>query len=222
MTKKERTILIILFILAFLIKEKIYELFFMTDTTLKTSINVCQIKNEDMEAKLKELENSYNYIDTIPYHLEASKVLYRDIYNLNNTITIYKGSKQGVKEKNLVINEDGLVGIISKVNESSSVVDLLTKKDVTLSVKINDQYGILQYENEELVIKGINNKGSVLVGDKIYTSDVSLYPEKIFIGVIKEIAFDNYEIEKIIKVAPSVSFDNIKYVSILTDLRSAE
>lgn len=222
MTKKGKIVLIIVLIVAILLKEEIYAFLFKVSLNSKTEEQVCIVKNEVLEKKYEELANAYGYKDTVSYHLSHSKILFRDIYDLGGHITIYKGSKDGLKEKNLVINEYGLVGVISKVNSRSSEVDLLMQNDFNLSVKINQNYGILKYENDTLVVKGINNKGDVQVGDLVYTSDISLYPENILIGEVKEVEFDNYEIEKILKVTPAVDFENLKYVSVITDLRGQE
>lgn len=222
MTKKGKFVFILVLIVAILLKEEVYGLLLKANLTSKTNDFVCEIKNEELESKYNELVNAYNYDDTLPYHLEESKILFRNIYDLTDHITIYKGENNKIQEKNLVINELGLVGIVSKVHKNSSEVSLLLNKDLNLSVKINENYGILKYENNELVIKGINNQGEANVGEEVFTSDISIYPANILIGTIKEITYDNYEIEKIIKVEPNVDFNNLKYLSIITDLRGTE
>lgn len=222
MTKKGKIVIILLFILTILIKEEIYGFLFKTTENTKTNVEICEIKNKELEENYQELVSAYQYEDVLPYHLETSKVLYRDVYDLTGTLTIYKGYNNGIKMQNLVVNDQGLIGIISKVNKNSSVVYTLQNENINLSVKINDCYGILKYENKELVVKGINNKGNVEIGDTIYTSDVSIYPSGIRIGTIESITSDNYEIEKVIKVRPSVTSTNIKFVSIITDLRGEE
>lgn len=222
MTRKGKMVFILLIIVAILLKEEIYAFLFKASLIAKTEEKVCVIKNEVIEEKYMELAEVYGYTDVVPYHISNSKILFRDIYDLDKHITIYKGSKDGLQEKNLVINENGLVGIISKVNAHSSKVDLLMQNDLNLSVKIKESYGILKYEEDTLVVKGINNKGDVQEGDLVYTSDISIYPEKVLIGEVKEVKFDTYEIEKVIKVTPAVDFNNLKYVSVITDLRGQE
>lgn len=222
MTRKGKMVFILLIITVILLKEEVYAFLFKISLTSKTEENVCTIRNEDIEEKYLELINAYGFTDTVPYHINHTKILFRDIYDLSNHITIYKGSEDGLQEKNLVINEEGLVGIITKVNTHSSEVELLTNEHLNLSVKIKENYGILKYEEDTLVVKGINNKGEVEEGDLVYTSDISIYPEKILIGEVKEVTFDNYEIEKVLKIAPAVDFANLKYVSVITDLRGLE
>lgn len=222
MTKKGKIVCILLLIVAILLKEEIYAFLFKISLTSKTEENICIIRNKDIEEKYQELVDAYGYSDQIPYSISHTKILFRSIYDLDNHITIYKGSHDGLQEKNLVINEEGLVGIISKTNAHSSEVELLKNNNLNLSVKIEDNYGVLRYEENTLVVKGINNKGNIEVGDLVYTSDISIYPEKILIGEVTEVSNDAYEIEKFLKVTPVVDFEHLKYISVITNLRGQE
>lgn len=222
MTKKGKMLFILLIIIAILLKEEVYAFLFKANYTSKIEENVCIIRNEILEEKYQELVDAYSYTDRVPYSISHTKILFRDIYDLNHRITIYKGSKDGLQEKNLVINERGLVGIISKVGTHSSEVELLMNDHLNLSVKIEDNYGVLKYEENTFVVKGINNKEEVNIGDLVYTSDISIYPEKILIGEVVEVESDNYEIEKVVRVDPVVDFDKLKYISVITDLRGQE
>ncbi len=222
MTKKTKIGIYILIIVIVLLKEEVYQILFQANIKNQTFTSICQIKNDTLEEKYQELINAYGYEDAVPYHLEPSKILYRDIYNLNNQVTIYKGEKNGIVSKNLVINEKGLVGIVKETSKNSSVVDLLINENTNLSIKIGESYGILKYKDQELVVEGINNKSNIKVGDQVTTSDISLYPENILIGTINKVENDNYEIEKKIKVTPEVDFEHLKYVSVITDIRGVE
>ena len=82
--------------------------------------------------------NNINYNSSL--NLNISKVMYRDIYDYNNYITIYKGSNDNLVKNMAVINEFGLVGIIDKVNKNNSIVKLITNIDSNISVKINNNF----------------------------------------------------------------------------------
>lgn len=219
---RKKTFIIIIVLLIILFSEKIYGFKIKMDEYNLISSNVNDVKEENLKTKENDFISSYQYDDYLDYNIEYSKVLYRDLYNLKDEITIYKGKNNGIKLNNLVINTKGLVGIVTKVNENSSIVKLLNNKNTILSVKINNVYGILKFKEENLIIEGINNKAEIKVGDKVTTSDISIYPEDILIGTIAEINFDDYEIEQIIKLKPAVDFENIKYIGIITDLRGVK
>ena len=222
MPKKTKIILYCLIIAILCLKEEIYGFLIQKSNFRQQTTYICTIKNQNLEHKYNELVSNYQYTDNLPYHLEYSKVLYQDIYNLKSKITIYKGTNNNLKKNNLVINQNGLVGIISQVNKNSSEVDLLLNPNLNLSVKIKDSYGIIKFKNNELIVEGINNQSKILKNEPVYTSDISIYPENILIGYVKEVYENDYAIEQIIKINPSVNFNNLKYLSIITDLRGQE
>ncbi len=181
--------------------------------------NITSLKEELLDEKKQNLINQYQFDDYLDYHLEYSKVLFRDLYHFKKEITIYKGKLAHIKNNNLVINQNGLVGVVSKVNKNKSIVQLLTNDHTSLSVKVGNYYGILKYKNNNLVIEGIDNKSDIKIGDKVYTSDLSIHPEHILVGMISDIHYDKYEIEQILTVTPAVDFNNLSYLAVITDLR---
>ncbi len=222
MTKKSKIILILLIITIIIFKEEIYGLIYKNIIYTNISDFVSNSKNESLEKEYNSLKNAYQYDDYLNYNLSYSKILYRNIYNFNDEVTIYLGEKDNLKKDNLVINEKGLVGIIKSTNKSSSIVNLLTNKNTSLSVKINNVYGILKYQDNKMIIDGVTSKDEVNVGDKVYTSDISKYPKDILIGTIKNINYDKYEIEKYLEVESKVDFNSLKYVAVITSLRGEE
>jgi rod shape-determining protein MreC len=216
---KRKLLIIFLLIIVFVTHEKVYEYLIKLEKFNEIEENIANIKNNNLELEKNNIENAYGYSDLIDYNLEYSKVLYKNIYNLNNEITIYKGKNNNIKENNLVINELGLVGVISKVNDNSSVVNLLTNNKTNISVKIGDSYGILKYQNNKLIVEGLNNKSNINILDEVKTSDITTIPDNILVGYVKSINMDKYEIEKIVEVTSSVNFNVLKYLSIITDFR---
>jgi rod shape-determining protein MreC len=219
---KRKYLLLIILIICFLAREKVYEYLIKLEDFTKIEDNIKSIKSDNENNLALELNNAYNYNFLTNYNLEYSKVLYRDIYNLKNEITIYKGKNNNIKENNLVINDLGLVGVVTKVNENSSVVRLLTNNKTNISVKIGDYYGILKYQDNKLVVEGINNKSNISIGDEVKTSDIAILPENILIGYVTNLSMDKYEIERVIELSSVVDFNNLKYVSVMTSLRGEE
>ena len=179
-------------------------------------------REKSLAEKEQKLKEAYQFDDYLNYSIEYSKVLFRNIYNFTNEITIYKGKDYHLQENNLVVNKDGLVGVIHEVNDKSSQVYLLNNENSCLSVKINSYYGILKNLNNELIVEGLNNQAEIEIGDLVTTSDLSIYPENILIGKVKNIQYDTYEIEKILTIEPAVDFNAVSYVGVITDLRGAQ
>lgn len=156
----------------------------------------------------------YTYENSL-YNYEITKILYRDIYNFNNEITIYKGLDYELFINMAIVDDYGLVGIISQVNETSSKVTLLTNEDTNLSIKVGSSYGILKYIDKSLVITNLTSNDFSL-GDTIYTSGYSKINEGIKIGIVTTKKEDS--LENVYFVELFSNFNNINYLVIIKDL----
>ena len=206
---KENYLFLILFIII-LLKEPIYKLITIKEN-LYTPVK-CAITESDYNKLLE-----FNNIDLI-YETEYlnTYIIYKDIYNYLNEITIRGGKDQNLN-KNPVIYDNTLIGIIDKVNKNTSTIKLLTNKSSKISVKINDEVGLLEYKNNELIVSNISSKANIKIGDIIYTSGLGNIHDNIYIGLVKEIATDRKNIEYIIKVDYQIKIKDIDYVTILKE-----
>ena len=153
---------------------------------------------------LKDELDNIKKINNIEFNddldLQVSRVKYRNVYEYSDTLTIYKGFKNNVFVNDIVLTNDGLIGIVTKTYDYYSIVTLITNKNSNISVKINDAIGILKTINNTLVVTNINNYEKVNVDDEIYTSGLGNLPDNIYIGKVKSINLNNTEIEKVVEV----------------------
>ena len=137
---------------------------------------------------------------------EISKVILHDPY------IFLKGSKQGIKKDDVIVNELGYVGKVTNVLENTSQIKLLTSTNTLLSVKVKNSYGILKKEGEKLVISDIISKETIEKDTVVYTSSFTNVPGEIPVGKVTEVLSNNLE-QKIV-VEPFVDFNNLNYVVI--------
>lgn len=167
---------------------------------------------------LKDELDNIKKINNIEFNddldLQVSRVKYRNVYEYSDTLTIYKGFKNNVFVNDVVLNNDGLIGIVTKTYDYYSVVTLITNKNSNISVKINDAIGILKTINNTLVVTNINNYEKVNVDDEIYTSGLGNLPDNIYIGKVKSINLNNTEIEKVIEVNINDRLEKLDYLFI--------
>ncbi len=206
---KNNYLFLVLFLLL-LFKEPIYELFTIKED--EYNLTKCKITEDDYN-KLLEF-NEIDYIYDSKYL--NSYVIYKDIYNYLEEITIRGGKDHGLKNEP-VIYDNTLVGVINKVYDNSSIVKLITNKDSKISVKINEEIGILEYEGNKLVVNNLSNYSNFSLGDAIYTSGLGNIKENIFIGYIKDIILDSKGIEKKVVVDYNLDIKNIDYVTIMKE-----
>lgn len=189
---------------------------------------ISSIETENIELrrqldKLKEeLDIDYSLTD---YEYLNASVISRNVGYWYNTITINKGTHNGVSKDMIVINGKGLIGKVIRTTTFTSDVRLITTRDTNnkISIMISNGdyslYGVISgydYNDNLLEVEGISNTKDVNIGDYIYTSGLGgVFPSGILIGEVSAITTDSYDLAKIIKVTPSVDFTDINYVSIL-------
>ena len=165
----------------------------------ETKYNILRAERDSLKESLENI-TSLNYD---AYNYVYGKVVLREMYNFTEELVIKTNDK--VKPGNLVVNNNGVVGVIEKVNRKTSLVKLLTNKDTSLSIIINDSYGKLTF-NGHLIIEDIP-KDKVNIGDEVYTSGLTKYPKGLLIGKVTNIG-------KYIEIESS-SLTNIRDVLIL-------
>ena len=120
----------------------------LKETVEKTELYHAQI--EELQKEVTELKSVLELNATLSeYTYINSTIVNRNIGYWYNTMTIDKGSKNGIEIGDAVIVNSGLIGKISSVSNFSITVKLLTSSEISnkISVKISSdklsQYGLL-------------------------------------------------------------------------------
>lgn len=196
---------------------------------LKTSLNrieSIEAENIELRRQLENLKEELNIDYTLTdYEYLNATVTSRNIGYWYNTITIDKGSSNGIEKEMPVINASGLLGKVVSTTAFTSTIRLITTTDtnnkISVSIISNGEklHGLINgynYKEASLEVEGISNTKTVRVGDLVYTSGLGgVFPSGIIIGEVESITTDSYDLSKIINVKPSANFDDINYVTIL-------
>lgn len=189
-------------------------------------IDAIETENVELRRQIDALKNELNIDYTLTdYEYLNATVTSRSVGYWYNTITINKGSYNGIKKDMVVINGKGLIGRVIKNSTFTSDVRLITTSETNNKISVhisngdNNLYGLINnydYSKNLLEVEGISNTKDVDIGDFVYTSGLGgIFPSGILIGSVSEITTDSYDLAKIIKVKPSADFSNINYVSVL-------
>ena len=185
-----------------------------------------EAKYKEVNKHLEELESTLEINNSLlkDSYLNAT-VVNRDVGHWYNTITIDKGSKNGVKKDMAVITSKGLIGKITSISNFSSTVKLLTNEDINnkISVKIEIDnkyiYGILTGFDSStncFQIEGISENTEIPTNSMVTTTGMGdIFPSGILIGTVKRVSTDNFDLARTVEVEPYVDFDDINYVTIL-------
>lgn len=190
----------------------------------KTDLYYAEIK--DLQKEVTELKSVLDLNATLSeYTYVNATVVNRNVGYWYNNLTIDKGSKNGVKKGDAVIISSGLIGKVTSVSNFSSNVKLLSSDKISnkISVKIESDndflYGLLigyDIENNIYKIEGITDSNKVKEGAIVTTTGLTDYfPSGLLIGNVSKIVKDEYDLNSIVEVTPSVDFKNISIVTVL-------
>lgn len=184
--------------------------------------------NESLEKEIEELKDALELNRTITeYNTVNATILSRNKSYWFNTMTIDKGKKDGIKEGMAVITKNGLIGKISKVFNSSSEIKLITSDDVNYKVSVSIKTGESEtiavlngYDPDNNLIKvvGANKNAKIDIGTPVLTSGLGgVFPGGIYIGTVEKIESDKYDLSNNIYIKTTQDFNNIHYVTVLTE-----
>ncbi len=168
------------------------------------------------------------------YHPVTADVISRDASEWYQHIEVDKGSDDGVRVGNPVIGDGGLVGNVTTVGSTYSVVTLITNHTMSEAAQVVDQKndsGILSPavgDPNQLVMQylptnaqGINTGALVLTVGFKSGSLQDLYPPGIPIGTVSNFSQDTLANNGTVHVTPVADLAHISVVQILTRPRAA-
>ena len=183
-------------------------------------------ENIELRKQLSSMKEELNIEYTInDYSFLNATVISRNVTHWYNTITIDKGSYNGIENDMVVVSSKGLIGKIVNTTTFTSDVRLITTSDTTNKISVTISNGkssvnglikSYNYKTNYLEIEGVSNTEKIGTGYYVYTSGLGgIFPSGILIGTVENITTDEYGLTKIIDASPSADFANINYVAVL-------
>lgn len=133
------------------------------------------------------------------------------------------GSRQGVQTRSAVISPDGVVGLITEVDSTDSVLKFITDPQFVLGGKVErtGETMILQGTGAGGSIKFLPLRTDVHVGDVLLTSGQDgLFPEGLKVGTVTKTSENLGRATLDVEFAPGVAFDKLKWVVLLEPRRA--
>lgn len=169
---------------------------------------------------IKKENPTYTYV--------PSTVIRRDSNADFYSFTIDAGTSLGISVNDPVITENGLVGIVSECDASSSKVKTILSPEIKIGAvdsKTKDSgviSGSSRYCDDNLtMLTKISSENKIAEGDIIKTSGVGgLFPADIIIGQVKEFSFDDYDASKYTVIEPYEDIRKVSSVLVITDFNT--
>lgn len=124
------------------------------------------------------------------YDYLTARVINNSVVHNDNYITLDKGSKDGITPDMAVVNQQGVVGVVTVVNDNNAVaLSLLnTKWHLSCKVKNTDCFGSLSWNARSpqyATLDELPRHIEFNTGDTIVTSGYSaIFPEGLMVGTI--------------------------------------
>ena len=190
----------------------------------KAKIKQLEAENEQLKADNKKYKKELDIKDISKYEPISSTVIARNPDQWMNTVIIDKGAKSGIQNNMAVMTSQGLVGRVTKVNQFSAQVDLISTNARTGKRSVNIQHGdkkvfglIDRYDSkkQELIISEVNNKNKISAGDKVVTSGLGdQLPSNLYVGEVTQVENDQYGLAKELRVKTAADLGDLNHVYI--------
>ena len=178
---------------------------------------------------LKEDINNLEKLNNISlsisdYDLINSTIIGRNIEYWFNTLTINKGSIDGIELDMAVIDNNGLIGRISSVTRNTSTIKLITTNDIKNKVSAvihnnkDNIYGIINgYDSKSNLLSLIITDNMKIEKNSIVetTGMGGVFPSGILIGKVFDIIKKEDDVTNVVRVIPSSDIKGARYVSVI-------
>src|SRR6266478_3552581 len=177
----------------------------------------------DVEHEVNRLRHALNYRERSVFKLIAAEVVTRDSSTWWRTVTIDRGKRDGIETDMPVATDVGLVGKVTTVSDSISVVLLISDENckVAASIEGSREQGIVSGErviaglNPFLNLNFLSKQADLKPGQKVYTSGVGgVFPSGLLIGAVK--TFRVRELDGQAQLTPAVDLSHLEDVFVVT------
>lgn len=191
---------------------------------LKQEVNDVKTKNKTYEAAVGEnerLKKLLEVVNEIDVENTTARVIAGAPSNFETTIQIDRGTKDGIKAGDPVIDGDGLVGRIIEVSSSRATILLIT--DSSSGVGVRDSrskvVGIAQGKSgaSDIAMQFVDPDADIKKGDTVVTSGLQggKFPPNIPVGIVKSVKKNPSGLTKDVVLKPIINLDAVSIVSVL-------
>jgi rod shape-determining protein MreC len=189
------------------------------------------VRLREIQAEAALLRDLLNFKQANPgYEARGARVIGRvigrDPNNLQRFVTLDVGREAGLAPNMPVTTDRGLVGRIREVGDGWSRVLLIidTKSSVNALTQSTRANGLIEGQPDgSLVMRNIPQADVVSVGDTVFTSGLGgNFPRQLLIGQVTGVERKDFELYQTATVQPTVDFDHLEVVLIITDFEPIE
>ncbi|NMA73745.1 MAG: rod shape-determining protein MreC [Bacteroidales bacterium] len=186
-----------------------------------------QLANQSIQERINS-DDFLEHDSLSNYKLYKAYVINNSLTQVNNFITLDKGSSDGIKPEMGVIDGNGVVGIVYKTSSHYSVVISLLNSLSNLSCKIKDSqyFGHLYWEPgdaQHAFLTDLPRHAKFSLGDTIVTSGYSaVFPEGLMVGMVDDMLDSEDGLSYMLKVRLASNFGTLGNVRVIENINQKE
>jgi rod shape-determining protein MreC len=159
------------------------------------------------------------------FTVEGVRITGKNPGNWFNTLTIDKGSNQGIQVNMAVVTDKGLIGRVTDVGKDWSKVRTIVdgQSSVSAIIERTRDNGMVKGNNtltfEDGLCRMINLPldSDVVVGDRVITSGLGeIFPKGIYIGEVTEVVYERRDMFKTAIIKPGADFQRLEEVLVIS------
>lgn len=209
---------------------------------MKTELADLKKENAELESKIREAEAAiqenqrlYNLLELTPkgkeFTKEAAMVTARSTSNWESTLTLSKGTNQGIAVNDCVVDEYwNLVGIVAEVGENWCTVRTLVDANIEMGGQLVRTGGAAILEGDltlmgegKLKLTYLPENSQLMSGDLVTTSGRGgVYPSGLVAGHVEEVRTDASGMTDYAVIVPETDLGNLQQVFVIKDFTIVE
>jgi len=178
----------------------------------------------ELSSENARLRALLNYREELKSEGILARVVSRDPSNWAESVTVDRGSNDGIREGQAVVDGNALVGQIISVSSNSAKVLLITDNisSVDVIVQSSRAQGIVEGNlTEALKLKYLLREQSVKIGDRIIASGLDeIFPKGALIGIVSKVTEEANGMFQNVEIEPSADMSRLENILILTKTNS--
>jgi rod shape-determining protein MreC len=188
---------------------------------LKEEVDRLTVENAATNELLLEnerLREALNFKKLNPPSSVAVQVIGKELSPASSTITINKGSDDGIRKDMAVITPAGVAGKVQAVLANTSKVILLTDPGSTLAVRVqrNREDGLLEGKLINCALKYVSYYADIQEGDLLVTSGLDgIYPKGLAAATVVKVSKHEAAAFQTVVAEPAVRFPRLEEALVL-------
>lgn len=194
----------------------------LLDRNMQLERQITNLERALLEHEVDSTEiNSIRNLPRTDYEIFKARVINNSLNQVDNYITLDKGSKDGIRPEMGVVDGNGVVGIVYDTSPHYSVVISILNSKSSISCKIvgSEYFGYLKWEHGDsqyAYLKDLPRHAEFNLGDTVVTSGYStVFPEGIVVGTVDDMSDSNDGLSYLLKVKLATNFGKVSDVRVI-------